>query len=180
MTPEGLPELGKKSAMLSGRDIPASVERIRRHNILVVGSFIMGLDSDRPGVGRLIAEAAGRYGVDNMNVLFLTPLPGTRLWKQLQAEGRIAMNAFPEDWKYYTLNYPVARYKYLSLDQIVHEMNECNGTFYSASNILARLGRNLLAGRNPLFSLVSNLTSRRNSRRFARVYEALWQAGPGM
>ena len=58
VTPEGLPELGKKSAMLSGRDIPASVERIRRHDILVVGSFIMGLDSDRPGVGRLIAEAA--------------------------------------------------------------------------------------------------------------------------
>ena len=87
VTPEGLPELGKKSAMLSGRDIPASVERIRRHGILVVGSFIMGLDSDRPGVGRLIAEAAGRYGVDNMNVLFLTPLPGTRLWKQLRGGG---------------------------------------------------------------------------------------------
>ena len=65
-------------------------------------------------MGRLIAEAAGRYGVDNMNVLFLTPLPGTRLWEQVSAEGRIALNDFPEDWKYYTLNYPVARYKYLS------------------------------------------------------------------
>ena len=91
VVPEGLRELGKKSAMLSGRNIPASVERIRSHNILVVGSFIMGLDTDRPGVGRLIAEAADRYGVDNMNVLFLTPLPGTRLWKQLAAEGRIAL-----------------------------------------------------------------------------------------
>ncbi len=149
VTPEGLPELGKKSAMLSGRNIPASVERIQRHNILVVGSFIMGLDSDRPGVGRLIADEASRYGVDNMNVLFLTPLPGTRLWKQLKAEGRIGMDDFPEDWKYYTLNYPVARYKYLSAEQIVREMTECNGTFYSAANILSRLGRNLLAGRNP-------------------------------
>ena len=179
VTPEGLPELGKKSAMLSGRNIPASVERIRRHNILVVGSFIIGLDADRPGVGRLIAEAAGRYGVDNMNVLFLTPLPGTRLWKQLEAEGRIVMDAFPEDWKYYTLNYPVARYKYLSLDQIIQEMNECNSTFYSASNILVRLGRSLLAGRNPLFSLVSNFTSRRNSMLFAEMYEALWLARAG-
>ncbi len=175
VTPEGLPELGKKSAMFSGRDIPASVERIRRNNILVVGSFIIGLDSDRPGVGKLMAEAAGRYGVDNMNVLFLTPLPGTRLWKQMEREGRIAMNAFPDDWKYYTLNYPVARYKYLSLDRSIREMNECNSTFYSTANILSRMGRNLLAGRNPLFSLVSNLTSRRNSILFARVYEDLWQ-----
>jgi radical SAM superfamily enzyme YgiQ (UPF0313 family) len=178
VTPEGLPELGSKAGILSGRDIPASVERIRRHGMLVVGSFIMGLDSDRPGVGSLIAEAAGRYGVDNMNVLFLTPLPGTRLWKKMKAEGRIAMNDFPEDWKYYTLNYPVASYKYIPRDQIIREMVECNGTFYSAANVLTRLGRNLMAGRNPLFSLVSNLTSRKNSMLFAEVYEALWHAGP--
>lgn len=178
-TAEGLPELGQKAALLSGRNIPASVERIRRHNILVVGSFIMGLDSDRPGVGKLIAEAAGRYGVDNMNVLFLTPLPGTRLWKQLEAEGRIAMDAFPGDWKYYTLTYPVARCKHLSLDQIIHEMNECNSTFYTAQNILSRLGRNLLAGRNPLYSLVGNLTSRKNSQLFAQMYEVLWPPRAG-
>jgi radical SAM superfamily enzyme YgiQ (UPF0313 family) len=177
VTAEGLPALGKKSAMLSGRNIPASVERIRRHNILVVGSFIMGLDSDRPGVGTLIAEAAERYGVDNMNVLFLTPLPGTRLWKQLKAEDRIEMDDFPEDWRYYTLNYPVARYKYLSLSEVVREMNRCNGMFYSPASIARRLGRNLLAGRNPLLSLVSNITSRRNSVQLARVYEALWHVG---
>ena len=179
VTPEGLPELGKKSAMLSGRNIPASVERIRRHDILVVGSFIMGLDSDRPGVGALIAQEAARYGVDAINVLFLTPLPGTRLWKQVEAEGRIAMGDFPDDWKYYTLNFPVARYKYLSLDQVIREMTECNSTFYSTVNILNRMGRNLLVGRNPLFSLVSNVTSRANSMRFSRMYAALWQAGAG-
>jgi radical SAM superfamily enzyme YgiQ (UPF0313 family) len=177
VTPEGLPELGMKSAMLSGRDISASVERIHRHNMLVVGSFIVGLDSDRPGVGKAIAEAAGRYGVDNMNVLFLTPLPGTRLWRQLSAEGRIAANSFPEDWKYYTLNYPVARYRHLSPEQVVHEMNECNGIFYSVSNIIGRLGRNLAAGRNPLLGLASNLSSRGNSMLFARVYGDSWSAG---
>ena len=173
VTAEGLPELGRKSAMLSGRDIPASIERIRRRDMLVVGSFILGLDSDRPGVGKLIAEAAGRYGVDNMNVLFLTPLPGTRLWRQLEAEGRIAMNDFPEDWKYYTLNYPVARYKYLNQEQVIHEMIECNGTYYSGLNIVTRMWKSLVTGRNPLFSLVSNLSSRRNSRLHAQAYRAL-------
>jgi radical SAM superfamily enzyme YgiQ (UPF0313 family) len=179
VTPEGLLQLGKKSVMLSGRDIPASVNRIRRHDILVVGSFIIGLDSDRPGIGTLIAEAADRYRVDNMNVLFLTPLPGTRLFKQMAAENRIALGSFPEDWKYYTLNYPVAHYKYLSRDQVVHEMNECNRTFYSGVNILRRLGRNLMTGQSPLFSLVSNSTSRRNSRLFAEMYEDLWPTEAG-
>jgi radical SAM superfamily enzyme YgiQ (UPF0313 family) len=177
VTPEGLPELGRKSTMLSGRSVSASVGRIRCHNIMVAGSFIMGLDSDRPGVGRLIAEAASGYGVDNMNVLFLTPLPGTRLWKQMKAEGRLAMNDFPEDWKYYTLNYPVADYKYLSRDQIVREMIECNGTFYSTVNILTRLGRNLAVGRHPMISLISSLSSRRNSAAYGRTYQRLWPTG---
>ena len=25
------------------------------------------------------------YGIDNLNVLFLTPLPGTRLWDQMKS-----------------------------------------------------------------------------------------------
>jgi ABC-type lipoprotein export system ATPase subunit len=33
-------------------------------------------------------------GVDNLNVLFLTPLPGTRLWDQMKSEDRIALDAF--------------------------------------------------------------------------------------
>jgi hypothetical protein len=101
--PEGLRELGKKFNLLKGRDFRASVRRIQRHNILVVGSFILGLDVDEPGIGKRIAQAASQYGVDNLNALFLTPLPGTRLWDQMKAEGRILLDRFPEDWKYYTL-----------------------------------------------------------------------------
>jgi len=116
---EGLRELGKKFNLLKGRDFRASVRRIQRHNILVVGSFIIGLDVDKPGIGRRLAEAASQYGVDNLNALFLTPLPGTRLWDKMKSEDRIALDAFPEDWKYYTLTFPVGRYKHLSLDESI-------------------------------------------------------------
>jgi radical SAM superfamily enzyme YgiQ (UPF0313 family) len=78
-TPEGLRELSKKFNLLKGRDFRASVRRIQQHNILVVGSFIIGLDIDEPGIGKHIADVANQYGVDNLNVLFLTPLPGTWL-----------------------------------------------------------------------------------------------------
>jgi radical SAM superfamily enzyme YgiQ (UPF0313 family) len=46
---EGLLELAKKFNLLKGHDFCASVRRIQRHNILVVGSFIIGLDIDEPG-----------------------------------------------------------------------------------------------------------------------------------
>jgi radical SAM superfamily enzyme YgiQ (UPF0313 family) len=160
--PEGLRELGKKFNLLKGRDFPAAVRRIQRHGILVAGSFIMGLDVDEPGIGTRIAQTASLYGVDNLNVLFLTPLPGTRLWDQMKSEGRIALDAFPEDWSYYTLTFPVARYKHLSLDGILQEMIACTRNFYSLPRILRRVADNLWRRRHPLVSLLANLSYRGN------------------
>ncbi|MHC4897016.1 MAG: B12-binding domain-containing radical SAM protein [Planctomycetota bacterium] len=163
-TPEGLQELGKKFNLLKGRNIRAAVRHIQRHNILVVGSFIIGLDVDEPGIGRRIAEAARLYGVDNLNTLFLTPLPGTQLWDQMKAEGRVALDAFPEDWKYYTLTFPVARYKHLSQAAAMDEMSSCDQTFYSVPQILRRAWSSLLGNRMPLVSLIGNLSYRANVR----------------
>jgi radical SAM superfamily enzyme YgiQ (UPF0313 family) len=162
--PEGLQELGKKFNLLRGRDIRASVRRIQRHNMLVVGSFIIGLDIDEPGIGKRIAEVANQYGVDNLNVLFLTPLPGTRLWGQMRAENRIALDLFPEDWRYFTLTYPVARYKHLSLDSVIQEMISCNQSFYSMPRVLRRVCTNLWQRREPLISLVGNFSYKSNTR----------------
>lgn len=169
-SPEGLRELGKKFNLSKGRDFRASVRRIQRHGMLVVGSFIIGLDIDEPGIGKRIAEAASQYGVDNLNTLFLTPLPGTRLWDQMEAEDRIAFNVFPEDWKYYTLTFPVARYKHLSLEGIIEEMIACDRDFYSLPGILRRVGGSLWRRGTPLISLVSNLSYRNNLRLNRTVY----------
>jgi radical SAM superfamily enzyme YgiQ (UPF0313 family) len=163
-TPEGLLEIGKRFNILKDRDFRASVRRIQRHGILVVGSFIMGLDVDEQGVGKRIAEAAGRYGVDSINVGFLTPLPGTRLWDEMRSADRIAFGSYPDDWQYYTLNLPVARYKHLSLGEICQEMVSCSRTFYSMPRVLRRTFRNLWQRRAPLFTLVANLSYRRNFR----------------
>jgi len=163
-TPEGLKEVGKKFNLLKARDFRASVRRIHRHRILVVGSFIMGLDADEQGIGLRIAQAAGNYGVDILNALFLTPLPGTRLWDRMALEGRIAADDFPRDWQYYTLTFPTARYKHFSWAQILEEMNACDRGFYSWRRVLWRVAGSLLRRRHPILSLVSNMSYRGNAR----------------
>jgi radical SAM superfamily enzyme YgiQ (UPF0313 family) len=195
LTPEGLREIGKKFNLQNkGRDFRASVKRIRRHNILVSGSFIMGLDVDKPGIGERIADMASQYGVDmgldvdkpgigeriadmasqygvdNLTVMFLTPLPGTRLRGQMESEGRIALDASPEDWDYYTLTFPVARYRNLSLNQIIEEMISCDQHFYSMPRILRRVWGNVWRRRMPLITLVANLSYRGNSRLDRKAY----------
>ncbi len=130
----------------------------------------MGLDVDRPGIGLQIAGTANRYGVDVLNVLFLTPLPGTDLWKKMEEEGRIASDQFPEDWKYYTLALPVGRYQHLCRDEIINEMDSCHRKFYSLRGILRRVGRNLWKRQHPILTLVANLSCRNNGCLSRNVY----------
>ena len=169
-TLEGLTEVGKTFNVRKGQDLKASVRRIQRHRILVVGSFIMGLDTDEPGIGQQIGDAADRYGVDALSVLFLTPLPGTRLWDKMESQGRIAANTFPEDWKYYTLTFPVARYQHLSWADMLREMDSCNRIFYSLPRIPRQTWDNLCRRRRPLVTLVANLSFRNNSRLDRKAY----------
>jgi radical SAM superfamily enzyme YgiQ (UPF0313 family) len=170
LSAEGLREVGKKFNLLKGRDFRTSVRRIQRHNILVVGSFIIGLDIDEAGIGKRIAKVSRQYGLDNLNVLFLTPLPGTRLWDQMKSQDRITLDTFPQDWKYYTLTFPVARYKHLSLNSIIEEMLSCDRDFYSMPRILSRALTNLWHRRQPLISLVGNLSYRSNLELNGKAY----------
>jgi radical SAM superfamily enzyme YgiQ (UPF0313 family) len=169
-TPAGLAEVGKKFNLLKARNFKSSVARIQRHNILVVGSFIIGLDADEKGVGKHIARVARSYGLDILNALFLTPLPGTRLWDQMSSQDRIAAHDFPRDWKYYTLGFPTARYKHFSWPDIQEEMNACDRSFYSLWNILRRVSRSFLSRRRPIVALVTNLSYRNNARISRRAF----------
>jgi hypothetical protein len=116
-------------------------------------------------IGQQIADTANRYGLDILNVLILTPLPGTCLWKKMESEDRITANNFPEDWKYYTLNYPVARYQNLSWSDLDQEGDACSRDFYSYPRIISRVCGSLWRTRklvSVLASLVSNLSYRSN------------------
>jgi len=168
---EGLVEVNKRFNIQKGRDFQVSVRRIQRHGILVAGSFIMGLDVDQQGIGQQIADTANHYGLDFLNVMFLTPLPGTRLWEKMESEGRIVANAFPEDWQYYTLTFPVAGYKHLSWADMFSENETCSRVFYSYPRILRRVFGNLWRVHKPgstFVSIVGNLSYRGNALRFYR------------
>jgi hypothetical protein len=88
----------------------------------------------------------------------------------MKSQDRIALDTFPQDWKYYTLTFPVARYKHLSLDSIIEEMISCERGFYSMSHILRRVWSNLWHRRQPLISLVGNLSYRSNLRLNVKAY----------
>jgi radical SAM superfamily enzyme YgiQ (UPF0313 family) len=85
-----------------------NVARIRRHGIGVVGSFILGIDTqDMQTIAADILRFADETGLDALNPTILTPLPGTRDYAKFDAEGRILFKNYPQDWEKYTLAFPV-------------------------------------------------------------------------
>jgi radical SAM superfamily enzyme YgiQ (UPF0313 family) len=162
--PEGARETGGKHRLCKCHDLREAVRRIQRHGIIVAGSYIIGLDGDEPGVGKLIADTAERIGVDFLNVMFLTPLPGTKLWEEMESQNRVPLDEFPEDWRYYTLTYPVARYAGLTMDEATREMLACSQRFYSYPRMLRRVWRNVWRGQSVRIGLAAGLSYRRNIR----------------
>jgi len=172
-TVEGLMAVGKKFNLQKGRDFRESVRRIQRRGMCVVGSFIIGIDTDQPGIGETTARAAREYGIDAANVLILTPLPGTKLYAQMEREGRILSHDYPRDWKYYTLAFPVASYAHLTWAELLEEVNRFNCRFYSYAQILRRmlhLARNSPSFRTLSVVLVANLSYRSNQLLDRRIY----------
>ncbi|MBN1551944.1 hypothetical protein JW979_10760, partial [bacterium] len=163
-SPDGLKEMEGKNKLCRSEDLGKAVRRIQAFGILVAGSFIIGFDTDKPGIGKRIADTADRYGVDFVNVLFLTPLPGTRLWEDLDFQNRITICEFPENWKYYTLTYPVVRYKNLTTDEAIAEMNLCSKRFYTLPKILRRLWLNMRHRQSLVIGLAGGLSYRKNIR----------------
>lgn len=66
-----------------------AVIRIQEKGIKVIGSFIAGFDGDDPGIFDEIREFALKTNLYETGILVLTPVPGTEIWRQLEAEERL-------------------------------------------------------------------------------------------
>ena len=85
-----------------------NLARIRNHGIGVVGSFILGIDTQNMDtVVSEILRFAEDADLDGLNPTILTPLPGTRDYARYDADGRILFKNYPQDWEKYTLAFPV-------------------------------------------------------------------------
>jgi radical SAM superfamily enzyme YgiQ (UPF0313 family) len=70
-------------------DLPEAVDRITRAGIEVMGGFIVGFDSDGEDVFAMQREFLASQPIPLAMVGMLTALPGTALWRRLEAEGRL-------------------------------------------------------------------------------------------
>jgi radical SAM superfamily enzyme YgiQ (UPF0313 family) len=84
---EGLDESGKSQNR--NRDMLASVKRIQQAGLQVHGGFIVGFDSDPPGIFEKQIRFIQESGIVTAMVGILIALHGTKLHQRLKLEGRL-------------------------------------------------------------------------------------------
>ena len=79
------------------KDYPEIIHRIQSRGIGVVGSFVVGLDNDRPEVFDELYQFVDQNCLYATNITILTPFPGTEIHRQFLEEERIT----EKDWAKY-------------------------------------------------------------------------------
>jgi radical SAM superfamily enzyme YgiQ (UPF0313 family) len=77
-----------------------AIEKIQSRGVSVCGCFIVGLDSDTTETFDELREFIDRSRLLEVQVTILTPFPGTRLYTDLEREGRLL---YPGAWDRCTL-----------------------------------------------------------------------------
>lgn len=98
-------------------DIVQAVDSIHRHKIRVHGMFVLGSDEDDRDTIRDTVRFAKKTGIDTVQFLILTPIPGTETYDEMCAEGRI----FVSDWSKFSGHHVVFRPKNMSPFQLQKE-----------------------------------------------------------
>ena len=111
-----------------------SVNNITRNGLTVLGSFIIGFDGEKPGMGKRITAFVNETNIPIIMFNKLQPIPNTKLWDRLKAEGRLLEGKDGGNFITSDLNYIPSRPE----SEIDQEFREVWDELYNRSNFLTR------------------------------------------
>ncbi len=119
-------------------DYARVIERIHSYGIAVQAGIVFGFDHDTEAIFSDTLDFLEAVGVQNATFNILTPYPGTRLYRRLEAEDRI----LTRDWaKYNGRQDVVFRPRQMSALTLLDGYRYANRRFYSPLSISRRLSR---------------------------------------
>jgi radical SAM superfamily enzyme YgiQ (UPF0313 family) len=116
------------------KEYTRAIKLFHKYGISVLGAFIFGFDSDTPEVFQETLEFAEKVKLEGVQAAILTPLPGTRLWEELEKEGRIT----ERKWEKYDFRSCVFQPKGLSKEELEEGRKWLLRRFYSFNSVLKR------------------------------------------
>jgi radical SAM superfamily enzyme YgiQ (UPF0313 family) len=129
LTPGNLLRSNKRQNL--GRDYEAVTNRLHSLGIMINGSFVFGMDDDDRDVFRRTVDWAIDHGITTATFHIQTPYPGTRLYAQMEKEGRITTR----DWDLYDTRHVVYRPALLTPAALKDGYDRAYEEFYRWSSI---------------------------------------------
>jgi len=130
LNPTNLRQSNKKQNL--NKDYREAINRLHSLGIMINGSFVFGLDDDCKDVFKNTVDWAVQNGLTTSTFHILTPYPSTRLFQQMEKEGRI----LHRNWDQYDTRQVVYKTKGLSAAELKEGYDWAYKSFYSWSNIL--------------------------------------------
>jgi radical SAM superfamily enzyme YgiQ (UPF0313 family) len=129
-SPENLKQSNKSQNLQ--KDYTKAVERLHSLGIMINGSFVFGLDDDDQDVFKRTVDWAVEHAITTSTYHILTPYPGTRLFRDMEAQGRI----LTRNWDLYDTRHVVYETNKLSAAELKAGYDWAYKEFYSWPNIL--------------------------------------------
>lgn len=136
-------------------DIVASIGALKNASIRIHGMFVFGGDTDDIETIRSTEKFAKRLGINSVQFMMLTPLPGTPVFDELLRQNRIIHS----DWAKYDAHHAVFEPKLMTAFELHTETLKAMSGFYSCGAIL----KNIL--RRDLFYTVVSIYGKRSLNR---------------
>jgi radical SAM superfamily enzyme YgiQ (UPF0313 family) len=118
-------------------DIISCIRTVKDHGIHIHGMFVLGADTDDVETIRGTADFATDHGIDTVQFLILTPLPGTPLFHDMTESRRLLHT----DWSKYDVQHVVFKPWLMSAATLQIETFRAMARFYSWRYILRHLAR---------------------------------------
>jgi radical SAM superfamily enzyme YgiQ (UPF0313 family) len=131
-------------------EIISAIRSFRKRKIKIHGMFVLGSDCDSQKTIWDTIRFAKRQKIDTLQMAVLTPFPGTKVYDDLEREGRI----FTKDWSLYDGQHVVFKPKLLSARELQVNMLKAYSKFYALTRSLSLLIR--FRFRNALFNLMGS------------------------
>lgn len=116
-------------------DILHCIRAVKDHGISIHGMFVLGADTDTLDTVKRTADFAVDLGIDTVQFMLLTPLPGTPVFAEMELAGRL----LHKDWSTYDMHHVVFRPALMEPATFQIETLKAMGKFYSWKYILKHL-----------------------------------------
>jgi radical SAM superfamily enzyme YgiQ (UPF0313 family) len=139
LTDQNLADAHKRTPRVD--DYARRVRIFHEHGIQVNGSFVVGFDGDRKDTFSTLVQWIEQNRMECATFHILTPYPGTPLFRQLEAEGRL----LHRDWEKYDTAHVVFKPKQMTPEELLQGYDWLYRRLFSHASIWRRKPQELSA-----------------------------------